>query len=220
LPWYLVALSESQEIGTILPFVQSRDPGEISSVLKAVLSGPEMPSDEDQALNQPRNIQFELWLATTLWRAGAAVALREPDLECTLSGTRILVACKRLFSLRKLTRRINEATEQLRHAVRATSATGGIIAISLSRVLGATDRSQQIAGRPQAMAILASRIENVVERRAKWRQSHEAQAILFQLASMFTNLATDRIESGSFITMYGDGPVAATVAQALQSVAE
>lgn len=57
LPWYLVALPKSPEIGTILPFVQSTDPAEIAPALKFVLSGPEMPSEESQVSNQARNIR-------------------------------------------------------------------------------------------------------------------------------------------------------------------
>jgi hypothetical protein len=63
-----VALAESQEIGAMLPFLRMCPPQALVSRLKTVLAGPELPSEEDQASNQARNIQFELWFANTLWR--------------------------------------------------------------------------------------------------------------------------------------------------------
>ncbi len=47
----------------------------------------------------------------------------------------------------------------------------------------------------------------------------EAQAILFRIASTFTNLEVDRIQCGYFLTMYGDGPVAAALNERLQPLA-
>jgi hypothetical protein len=69
------------------------------------------------------------------------------------------------------------------------------------------------------MERLRSRIERLVERRAKWRQSREVQAILFQIASIFTNLGVDRIQRGYFPTLYGNGPVAAALNEKLQPLA-
>jgi hypothetical protein len=186
-----------------------------------LLSGAEMPSDEDQASNQARNIQFELWLATTLSRAGASVVLAEPDLRCTIGDITILVACKRLFSVRKLTKRINEATQQLHQELGAPAGEGcvGVVAISLARAVPTNERSETIESQAEGMSLLAARIETVVERRAKWRQSREAQAILFQIASTFTNRQIDRIQCGYFVAMYGDGRVAATRNEKLQPLA-
>jgi hypothetical protein len=221
LPKHLVALFESLEVGGMMPFMNACPAEVLKPRLKLLLSGPEMPSDEDQASNQARNIQFELWLANTLSRAGASVVLAEPDLRCTIRDITILVACKRLVSVRKLTKRINEATEQLGRGLRALpgQALSGVIAISLTRVLPTNDRSETIANQAEGMERLASRIELLVERRAKWRQSREAQAILFQIASTFTNLEVDRIQCGYFLTMYGDGPVAAALNERLQPLA-
>src|SRR5207249_1145865 len=83
LPKHLVALFESLEVGGMMPFMNACPAEVLKPRLKLLLSGPEMPSDEDQASNQARNIQFELWLANTLSRAGASVVLAEPDLRCT-----------------------------------------------------------------------------------------------------------------------------------------
>jgi hypothetical protein len=186
-----------------------------------LLAGPELPSEEDQASNQARNIQFELWLAGTLWRVGVQIELAEPDIRCKIGETTVLFACKRLFSIKKLTRRINEATEQLQRNLERLQEkpSWGFIAISLSRILGKTDQSEAIANRAEGLAQLASRIETLVTRRAKWHQTRDAHGVVFHIASMFTNGETNRIEQGRFVTLFGDGPVCETVAVKLQSAA-
>ncbi len=221
LPRYLVALAESQEIVELLPFLRARPPQELVPRMRLLLAGPELPSEEDQASNQARNIQFELWLAGTLWRVGVQVELAEPDVRCKIGETTVLFACKRLFSVKRLTRRINEATEQLQRNLEPLpeKTSWGFIAISLSRVLGKTDQSEAIANRAEGLERLASRIEVLVTRRAKWHQTREAQGVVFHTASIFTNSETDRIELGKFVTLFGDGPVCEAVAVKLQSAA-
>jgi len=221
LPRYLVALVESREIVELLPFLRGRPPRELVPRMRVLLAGPELPSEEDPASNQARNIQFELWLAGTLWRVGVQVELAEPDIRCEIGETILLFACKRLFSVRRLTRRINEATEQLQRNLRRLpeKSSWGFIAISLSRVLGKTDQSEAIANQAEGLEQLASRIDALVTRRAKWHQTREAQGVVFHTASIFTNSETDRIEVGRFVTLFGDGPVCEIVAGKLQSAA-
>lgn len=219
LPRYLVALAESQEIGGLLPFLRACPPQDLAPKIRALLAGPELPSDEDQASNQARNIQFELWLAATLWRVGLQVKLAEPDLWCKNGEATVLFACKRILSPKKLTKRVNEATDQLRRGLAPLpeGKSWGVIAISLSRILAKTDRSEAIANRGEGLERLAARIEVLVTRRAKWQQTREAQGVLFHSGSMFTNNETNRIESGHFVTLYGSGPVCEALAGKLQS---
>lgn len=220
LPRYLVALTETREVGTMVPFLLTCPAEVLTPRLKAMLAGPEFPSEEDQASNQARNIQFELSLATLLSATGISVTLGEPDLRCTVGGLSIFVACKRLFSVQNLNKRINEATVQLRRELTQLPNAFGVIAISLSRVLAVTDRSEAIASRGDGLRKLASRIDTlIVGRRARWQQTREAQAILFQVTSVFTNAETERIESGGFTTMYGAGPVCEVLAEKIQSMA-
>lgn len=218
---YLVALAESQEIAGILPFLRSGPGGQLAPRVRALLRGPELPSDEDKASNQARNVQFELWLAAKLWRTGVPVELEEPDLRCKIGGVTILFACKRLFSVRKLNKRINEATQQLRESLaRCPETTSwGVIAISLSRVLIKQEQSEAITDRQQGLERLAARIETLVERRARWSQSREAQCIMFQLTSMFTNSETNQVESGSLIELWGAGPICESLVGKLTSIA-
>ncbi len=219
LPRNLVALTESQEIGSIMPFLQACPPQDLAPRVRAMLAGPELPSDEDGASNQARNIQFELRLAAILWAVGLDVELAEPDLRCKIGDATVFFACKRILSVRKLTKRINEATKQLRRALKVHPEAWGFIAISLSRVLANPSRSEVIANRSEGLAALASRIERIVTR-ARWHQTRAAQGVVFHLASMFSNSETDRIEAGSFLTLYGDSPICAALAAKLQTAAD
>lgn len=219
LPNALTALTESQEICGIVPFLRTCPQAVVAPRLSAVLKGPELRDREDEGSNQARNIQFELWLATLLWGAGVEVSLEEPDLALRLGDDVILVACKRLFSVHRLTRRINEATDQLRrHLAPKSGPAWGVIAVSLSKVLTATDRAETIASQAEGRADLASRIERLVERRAKWAQTREAHGVVFHAGSVFTNAETNRIETGHFWTLYGDGPVCGAIAAILDRV--
>lgn len=221
LPRYLVALTETREVGTMVPFLLTCPASMLTPRLKAMLAGPELPAEEDQASNQARNIQFELSLATLLSATGISVTLGEPDLRCAVGGLSIFVACKRLFSVQKLNKRINEATAQLRRELIQLPNAFGVIAISLSRVLAVTDRSEAIASQRDGLRKLASRIDAlIVGRRARWQQTREAQAILFQVTSVFTNAESGRIESGGFTTMYGAGPVCEVLAERIKMIAQ
>jgi hypothetical protein len=219
LPNVLTALAESQEICGIVPFLRTCSQTAVAPRLSAVLKGPELRGLEDEGSNQARNIQFELWLATLLWGADVEVSLEEPDLALRLGNDRILVACKRLFSVHKLTRRINEATDQLRrHLAQKSGPAWGVIAVSLAKILTGTDRAETIANQTEGRAELAARIESLVERRAKWAQTREAQGVVFHAGSVFTNAETNRIETGHFWTLYGDGPICGAIAAVLGRV--
>jgi hypothetical protein len=124
------------------------------------------------------------------------------------------IACKRIFSTSKLNKRINQATEQLRRALAAFPAAGGVVAISLSSVMASPDgKSESITSKDEGLRTMASRIDDFIDRhRAKWRKTPEAQAILFHLNSMFTNTGTGRIESGRFIVTHGTGPLCEALA--------
>lgn len=220
LPRYLVALTETREAGMMVPFLTTCPAEVVTPRLRTMLAGPELPSEEDQASNQARNIQFELFLASLLSKVGMSVTLGEPDLQCKIGELSVLIACKRLFSVRKLNKRINEATAQLQRGLIPLPKSWGIIAISLSRILAVTDRSETISSRAEGLEKLDVRIKDLVERRARWKQTREAQAILFQISSVFTNAGTGKIEAGGFTTMYGAGPVCEVLANKIQRIAQ
>jgi hypothetical protein len=136
---YLIALLEGTEVSLMLPYLQQCEHTTIySETIKKCLAGPFMPSDENSNSNKARNIQFELFLASTLRKAGLQPVLDEPDLKCCVEDTWFFFACKRLFSPspQMLRERIQEAADQIQEAQKkALSGTLGIIAISLARVL-------------------------------------------------------------------------------------
>jgi hypothetical protein len=215
LPRYLVALGESGEIREMLPFLRTCPPAELTPKLRALLSGPELPSEEDLATNQARNIQFELWLATVLWRGGAQIELTEPDLRCKIGEITILLACKRVLSVKQLTKRINQAIKQVRQNLKsfAENTSWGFVAISFSNLLGMED-SKVVKDRREALDRLESAIEKLINRRRpKWHQSREAQGIIFHAKAPFTNHETNRIEFGAFLQLFGEGPVCEALAK-------
>jgi hypothetical protein len=218
LPRYLVALGESGEIREMLPFLGVCQKEELAHRLRAVLLGPELPSEEDSVSNQARNIQFELWLGAKLWRCGAQVELAEPDLRCKIGEFTVLLACKRLLSPRKLTTRINEATIQIQRHLKLLNEkpSSGFVAISFSNLLG-MEQSIDVRNRQEALGRLDSAIEAfIVRRQPKWQPSEEAQGILFHTKAAF---ALDRIEFGSFLQIYGEGAVCEAFAMTIYRAA-
>src|SRR6266852_7484307 len=95
----LLALSESAELGDIVPFVSQSDPAVLKPKLRDVLRGPALPNDENMNSSQSRNVLFELNCAHKLWRAGLAPRLGEhPDLACEIQAAKFLIECKRTSS--------------------------------------------------------------------------------------------------------------------------
>lgn len=218
LPRYLVALGESGEIREMLPFLGVCQQEELAPRLSAILSGPELPSEEDLASNQARNIQFELWLGAALQRGGAQVELAEPDLHCKIGETTVLLACKRLLSPRNLNKRINQATKQIRRALKLLTEkpSSGFVAISFSNLLG-MERSVVVTNRGEALGRLESAIDVLINRcQPKWQHSDETQGIVFHAKAAFE---LDRIEFGAFLLAYGRGAVCKALAETIDRAA-
>jgi hypothetical protein len=200
---YLVALMEGAEVSLLLPYLQQCEPTAVSPKLKACLSGPIMPNDEDSNSNQARNIQFELFLARTLWRARFQPVLGEhPDLKCQVDNKWFFFECKRLFSLQQLRRRIGQAAEQVQKS-RGTALPGtrGIIAISLSRILNPAQAARQTLNEQQGRDELAMWLRNKAnEVKDAWEHlSHKKiVGILFYAASAFADFEADRYTSGRY----------------------
>jgi hypothetical protein len=139
---YFFPLTEAAEFGDVLPYLQTLDPSVLRKKIEVILRGPVLPSDEDLASNQARNILFELTLAARLWDAGFQPRLGEhPDLVCAVEGRELLFECKRPLSPGKVKKRINEAGDQLRANLKvAAPGARGIIAVSVSKVLNPGDK--------------------------------------------------------------------------------
>jgi hypothetical protein len=130
-----VALTESQEFVTILPFLQSVPADCARRKLQVALRGPELPVDESETSNQARNTIFELNLAARLHRAGLDVEIGgDADLEFTCEGIRWFGECKRPYKVETIEHNLGEACRQLGSRLSASRlAARGLVAISVSR---------------------------------------------------------------------------------------
>ncbi len=133
-----VALTESREIATVIPFLKSIRSEIAAKKLGIVLKGPELPADEDTASNEARNTMFELNLAARLHRAGLAVDLSgaDADLRFTCSGVLWFGECKRPYKIETIENNVGEGCRQLGERLGASRlAARGLLAISVSRPL-------------------------------------------------------------------------------------
>jgi hypothetical protein len=110
--------------------------------LKKALNGPRELEKETPEKGEPRNFLFELVMASLLKRAGFAIDLdRTEDVFFQLAGRPVFMECKRIHSLPRLEKRIEDATLQIRERCDGTHASEarGIIAIDVSRLLNPGD---------------------------------------------------------------------------------
>jgi hypothetical protein len=137
----IVALTEIAELGNIGSFLRACDPAGLQSKLRAILGGPDLPSDEDENSNYARNILFELNLGAKLWEGGVSPKLGDrPDLTCELQGKKLLVECKRALTKRGAQQRLRKAWKDLSALVgHERPGTRGIVALSLSKLINPGD---------------------------------------------------------------------------------
>jgi len=104
--------------------------------------GPELPTAEDDASSQARNLLFELNLASKLWHAGLKPELGEhPDISCVVEGKLLLIECKRPVSVRGAKERITKARKQLQAEIKKRPVGArGVIALSMSKILNRGDK--------------------------------------------------------------------------------
>lgn len=155
-----VTVTESTELGDLEPFLRTVNSSIAATKLVHVLGGPVLPSDEDSNTNQPRNLLFELNLASKLWRAGFPPALGEhPDLTIEVGEKRFLIQCKRPFSQRSARRCFQDAKAQLRRDLEgAPVGSRGVIALSLSRLLNPGDQLLIYSSEERARREVADRL--------------------------------------------------------------
>ncbi len=200
---YGVALVEALEFGDLVGHLKSRDPVRLKTKLVHVLGGPELPSDESATSNYARNIQFELFLASVLWKAGFAPSLEEhPDVRCQVQNQSFHFECKRLFSVRKLADRIRDASEGLRVSRKTGSdpLARWVIVISLAHILNPGDTIILSPDRSTARVRLRRTLETIASTvRAEWQRyfgSGVAVGVLFHGAATFGIVATGLFERG------------------------
>jgi len=201
---YRAALVEALEFGELVDYLKSCDPKQVRMKLAHVLGGPELPSDEDAASNQARNIQFELFFGSGLWKAGLAPALGPgADIYLQVDDQPFHVECKRVFSEAKLRERIWAAEGQLRESAttgKDDPAPKGIVAVSLAKVLNPHDDVISRPDRLTARAALRLALEAAsASLREDWERCFAAGqvvGILFHGVSTFENFAEGVLERG------------------------
>lgn len=96
--------------------------------LKILLSGADGASEDRNPL--ARNTQFELMLYSIFLLGGAHVVWREPDVWVDTGSLTTALAAKRVSSVKKLTKRLNDAQSQIKkHGL------PGIAAISIDPII-------------------------------------------------------------------------------------
>lgn len=127
-------------------------------ILKQILSGTPMPSDD--ANSMARDKQFELYLAAILERTGFGVSIEEPDIIFTHNFKTYSLAAKRVKSTQQISKRYREAISQIKQY-----SNPGFIGLSLDYLVRGLGDKNIIAGSPEAMdqagnEIILSCLEN------------------------------------------------------------
>jgi hypothetical protein len=155
-----VALAESAELATLLPFLKSQKREVIRPKLERALLGPVIPTDEDQNSSRGRNTLFELNLASRLWTAGLDPILGEwPDLTCEVNDRQLLIECKRPVSMGGARKAIGKARDQIiRNLKKSRAGSRGVIAMSLAKIVNPGDKlfryRGEVEGRKKLAAVL------------------------------------------------------------------
>lgn len=194
---YIVALTESLELGDLLPFVQTCDTSITWRKLRQVLNGPLLPSDEDPNSSQSRNILFELSLAAKLHRAGLAPVLADtPDIACQVLGKWLYFECKRPFSSAGLVPLVKKAVRQLARDTEGHVGARGVVAVSFSKIMNAGDRLFVFSGEAQGrdglrVALEAAAQEPMRALQRELRGKKHIVGVLFHVITPAEDRATD-----------------------------
>jgi hypothetical protein len=159
-----VALTESQELATVVPYLRSVPLEPAKKKLQVVLKGPELPDDEDGNSSHARNTMFELNLAARLNRAGMDVDISgEADLEFTCNGLRWFGECKRPYKLETIENNIDRACQQLgKRLSESELAARGLLAISISRPLTSRAPYLEYSGQEELRRSLKEQVGRMV----------------------------------------------------------
>lgn len=95
---------------------QLGDNQEFRPLLSELLSGPQLRQRREKS--SVRDLQFQLYLAAVLHRAGLTVVNEEPDIGVNIGCRRFAIAVKRVRSPKKLLVRVKEGIEQIRRSGR------------------------------------------------------------------------------------------------------
>ncbi len=159
------ALTEAFELAETLPFARSVAPEIIKRRLVRILRGPALPTDETANTNEPRNILFEVTMASKLWRAGFEPELGErPDVRCWIDGHAVHVECKRPFAGSGSRQAYTEALAQIRTGLTdAPASARGVVALSVTRLLNSGGRIFEFTQHAAREDHLGKLLEHITE---------------------------------------------------------
>ncbi len=134
---------ESIEFAETYAGLVPMNPKELAPLFEKVLEGPLHPGAELAGTTaEGRNTMFQLRLGAGLRGAGGEIKFEEPsDVNLNLATGCLLIECKRPFKGQNIRSNIEKARAQLKKNLdRAAPGTGGVVAISLSKVLNSGSR--------------------------------------------------------------------------------
>lgn len=100
---------ECLRIGSAIRWLESKP--NLKEKLKKLLQGTVDPTQKVRT--EAKDYFFELNLASRLESAGVDPSLMEPDMMLNLSGTKLAVACKCIYSARNLGSQVKKAADQI-----------------------------------------------------------------------------------------------------------
>lgn len=188
-PDYPFGLVEALEFRDILLAFRNEPRQIMEPKLSHVINGPGRPSEETKKTNQPRNIQFELALASEWRHAGLSVKIGDPDITLQIQDVCLLVECKRPFADHSIRSNLLAAAKQIGKKLESQGdqAARGLIAISVSRVLNPGTRVF-VAPTRSDTSRLADEVETLMQQHASVRASGISNrriiGILFHVATV------------------------------------
>lgn len=129
---------EGLEFAAVYQGLHPMDRGELEPLFTLALEGPLHPGQELAGTTaRGRNTMFQLRLGAGLRGAGARIGFEDPsDVNLELPGGRLLIECKRPYKGQNVLANIEKARGQLHDRLaNCEPGTGGLVAISVSRVL-------------------------------------------------------------------------------------
>jgi hypothetical protein len=112
-PIALESMRDLYQLGMIVDQLDAqRDQHEFVENVKLMLKDAALPQDGGQNTDG-RNYQFQLYLAAVCLNGGHSVRHEEPDITCTIGGTKFGIAAKRLTSLGGLKDHVKKGADQI-----------------------------------------------------------------------------------------------------------
>ena len=147
----LWSLVEGFELATAYSSCEGLASPQLQERYRHIIKGHSDISNETETSNRPRNLAFELNLASYLVERGIDVQFKEnPDLHCRVDEIEVLIQCKRPFRASTLLNNLKEAGDQLTRDLNFVkdNHARGIAALSCSRILN--DGNELFRARTQA----------------------------------------------------------------------